>query len=81
MQECGLQRQDIYITTKLAPRDHGYEKCIAGRLDCSVFGIIEFGVAVETSLNQLGVDYIDCYLIHWPGYLSSKQVKVQIICG
>jgi diketogulonate reductase-like aldo/keto reductase len=47
-----LKRHEIFITSKLAPVDQGYEKAIA---------------AVELSLKKLDLKYIDLYLIHWPG--------------
>lgn len=46
-----LKREDVFITTKLYPSDHG-EKAYE---------------AIKTSLNNLQFDYIDLYLIHWPG--------------
>lgn len=48
----GLKREDIFITSKLAPKDQGALKVTK---------------AVEESLEHLCVDYIDLYLIHWPG--------------
>ncbi|KAJ2841024.1 hypothetical protein J3B02_006088, partial [Coemansia erecta] len=47
-----LSRKDIWITSKLAPKQHGYDQAIA---------------AVNESLTNLQTDYIDLYLIHWPG--------------
>ncbi|KAM9302420.1 glyoxal reductase-like [Gastrophryne carolinensis] len=47
----GLSRADIFITTKLAPADMGE-------------GARE---ACLESLSELGCDYFDLYLIHWPG--------------
>ncbi|XP_076828552.1 aldo-keto reductase Mvan_2161 [Brachyhypopomus gauderio] len=47
----GLSRGDVFITSKLSPKDQG---CKA-RDGC------------VRSLQQLGLDYIDLYLIHWPG--------------
>ncbi|KAG9346462.1 hypothetical protein JZ751_006773 [Albula glossodonta] len=47
----GLTRDDIFITSKLGPRDQGSK----ARQGCT------------QSLEQLGFDYIDLYLIHWPG--------------
>lgn len=47
----GLSRADVFITTKLSPRDQG-SKARDGCL---------------RSLSQLGLDYIDLFLIHWPG--------------
>ncbi|CAG9857323.1 unnamed protein product [Phyllotreta striolata] len=46
-----LTRKDIFITSKLAPSDQG-ERAY---------------VALERSLRNLDCDYIDLYLIHWPG--------------
>ncbi|XP_050437298.1 glyoxal reductase-like [Adelges cooleyi] len=49
----GLSRKDIFITSKLDPRDHGDEKTV--------------GAAVQRALDNLGTDYLDLFLIHWPG--------------
>ncbi|KAL1137757.1 hypothetical protein AAG570_009453 [Ranatra chinensis] len=47
-----LKREHIFITSKLAPKDQGEGKVRA---------------AVKNSLSNLGLDYLDLYLIHWPG--------------
>lgn len=47
----GLSREDVFITSKLGPKDQG-SKARDGCL---------------RSLEQLGLGYIDLYLIHWPG--------------
>lgn len=47
----GVKREDIFVTTKHWVTERGYEKTIK---------------AVETSLELLGLDYIDLYLVHWP---------------
>lgn len=47
----GLTRQDIFLTSKLAPQDHGEDA----------------EDAVRRSLQALDLDYLDLYLIHWPG--------------
>jgi diketogulonate reductase-like aldo/keto reductase len=52
IKECGIPRKDIYITTKLWNDSHGYDQALR---------------AFEASLKRLNVDYIDEYLIHWPG--------------
>ncbi|GAA0778783.1 aldo/keto reductase [Clostridium subterminale] len=49
--EAGISRKDLFITSKVWNVDLGYESTIA---------------AYESSLNRLGVDYLDLYLIHWP---------------
>ncbi|MBP3323800.1 MAG: aldo/keto reductase [Clostridia bacterium] len=51
IKESGIPREEIFVTTKHWITDRGYEETIA---------------AVEKSLELLGLDYIDLYLIHWP---------------
>ncbi|XP_043931734.1 glyoxal reductase-like [Protopterus annectens] len=53
----GLTRKDIFVTSKLAPQDHGEEA----------------ESACLRSLEQLDCDYIDLYLIHWPGKQGLKS--------
>ena len=52
-----VNREDIFLVTKLWNEDHGYEKTIE---------------AFHKSLENLQVDYIDLYLIHWPNKLNSE---------
>ncbi len=47
----GVAREEVFVTTKHWVADRGYEKTIA---------------ACEKSLQNLGMDYMDLYLIHWP---------------
>lgn len=49
--ESDVRREDLTVTTKLPGRDHGYE---------------EARRSFHESLDRLGLDYIDLYLIHWP---------------
>jgi len=49
---AGIQRSDLFITSKLWLTHYGKEQVITG---------------YETSLNNLGLDYLDLYLMHWPG--------------
>ncbi|WP_158629895.1 aldo/keto reductase [Cohnella sp. AR92] len=49
--ESGLKREDLFITSKVWNSDLGYEATLA---------------AYEASLERLGLDYLDLYLIHWP---------------
>jgi len=44
-------RDDLFITTKVWNEDHGYENTLK---------------AFDESLEKLGLDYVDLYLIHWP---------------
>ncbi|KAL9645002.1 hypothetical protein ABK040_004495 [Willaertia magna] len=48
-----LLRKDLFITSKLPPTKVHSEEIIR---EC-----------FEESLKDLGIDYLDCYLIHWPG--------------
>jgi diketogulonate reductase-like aldo/keto reductase len=58
IQDSGIPREELFVTTKLWNNDQGYESTKA---------------AFARSLERLGLDYIDLYLIHWfKGY--DKQV-------
>ena len=48
----GLEREELFIATKVWNNDHGYDRTLK---------------AFQRSLAALGLDYIDLYLIHWPG--------------
>jgi 2,5-diketo-D-gluconate reductase A len=47
----GVPREDVFLVTKLWNADHGYDSTLA---------------AFDASVDRLGVDYLDLYLIHWP---------------
>lgn len=47
-----VPREDVFVTTKLHKDDHGYDEALR---------------AFDASLERLGFDYVDLYLIHWPG--------------
>jgi 2,5-diketo-D-gluconate reductase A len=51
MRASGLDRRDIFLTTKLWNDDQGFDSTLR---------------AFEKSLKELGTDYLDLYLIHWP---------------
>ena len=55
----GIPREELFITTKLWNSDQGYDSTMR---------------AFDASLDKLGLDYIDLYLIHWP--LPSKDAYV-----
>lgn len=51
LRASGVPREEVFITTKVWDDDHGYDKTLK---------------AFDVSLDNLGVDYVDLYLIHWP---------------
>ena len=51
VKDSGIDRSEIFITSKLWLQDYGYEAAKKG---------------IETSLANLGTDYIDLYLLHQP---------------
>lgn len=57
IKESKVKREDIFLVTKLWNDDHGYDNTIE---------------AFNKSLNNLQVDYIDLYLIHWPNKLNAE---------
>jgi diketogulonate reductase-like aldo/keto reductase len=46
-----VPRDQVFVTTKLWNDDHGYDEALR---------------ALDASLERLGFDYVDLYLIHWP---------------
>ncbi|NMO22331.1 aldo/keto reductase [Pyxidicoccus fallax] len=51
LRESGLPRDEVFITTKLWNQDQGHDSTLR---------------ACERSLRELGLEYVDLYLIHWP---------------
>ena len=58
IKESGIAREELFITTKLANDNHGYENTLK---------------AFEDSRRRLGMEYLDLYLIHWPGKDKYKE--------
>lgn len=58
IKESGIDREKLFITSKVWNTERGYEKTMA---------------AFEKSMSDLGLDYLDLYLIHWPA--SSYQFE------
>ncbi|XP_071547576.1 glyoxal reductase-like isoform X2 [Panulirus ornatus] len=58
----GLKREDVFITSKLSPGGQGQEGCQR---------------ALSLSLSNLKLDYLDLFLIHWPGVqnLQPKDLR------
>jgi len=51
LRASGVERGDLFVTTKLSQRWHGYQ---------------EAQEAFAISCKRLGLDYLDLFLIHWP---------------
>ncbi|KAN0000272.1 hypothetical protein ACTFIZ_000719 [Dictyostelium cf. discoideum] len=55
IKEGKVKREELFITTKVGTWQHGYENALK---------------AFQESLEKLQLDYLDCYLIHFPGTFS-----------
>jgi 2,5-diketo-D-gluconate reductase A len=51
IRRCGVAREELFVTSKLPGRHHGYDDAVA---------------STRGSLERLGLDYLDLHLIHWP---------------
>lgn len=51
LRSSGLPRGDVFVTSKLWNAEQGYDAALRG---------------FDASMNRLGLDYLDLYLIHWP---------------
>ncbi|MBU3060416.1 aldo/keto reductase [Nocardia sp. NEAU-G5] len=58
VRESGIDRAEIFITTKVKNIHQGYDNTMR---------------AFEESLNRLDCDYIDLYLLHWPSRSHRKE--------
>ena len=69
LEESGIAREELFVTSKVWVADLGYDATLA---------------AYESSLEKLGLDYLDLYLIHWPapstdGYLESWRALEKLL--
>jgi 2,5-diketo-D-gluconate reductase A len=58
--ESGIPRDEIFVTTKLNNDRHGHDDAIK---------------ALDESLDLLGLDHVDLYLIHWPRPQENRYVE------
>ncbi|UDI77970.1 aldo/keto reductase [Staphylococcus taiwanensis] len=59
LEATGLQRKDIFVTSKLYFED---------------FGRANVAQAYHMSIKKLGLDYLDLYLVHWPGVNEAVMI-------
>ena len=60
VRESALPREELFVTTKLINNRHGHDEAIA---------------ALDESLQKLGLDYVDLYLIHWPRPHADRYIE------
>jgi diketogulonate reductase-like aldo/keto reductase len=65
LRKSGLARSDVFIETKVWRSSHGYDRTMK---------------AFKQSCRNLGVDYIDLYVIHWPGCKTGWPLKKGTMC-
>mgnify|MGYP000887664747 CR=1 FL=1 len=58
VKQSSIAREDIFITSKLQNTEHGYREALA---------------AFEQTVRNLGTDYLDLYLIHWPNPIKYRD--------
>merc|ERR1719316_327436 len=63
--KSGLMRGEVFIETKVWRSSHGYERTMK---------------AFNQSLRHLGVNYIDLYVIHWPGCKTGWPLPKGTMC-
>lgn len=56
----GIPRDELFVTSKVWVADLGYEATLA---------------AYQSSLDKLGLDYLDLYLIHWPAPATDRYLE------
>ena len=59
IKKSDVKREDIFITSKLRNACHGYRNTME---------------AFEQTLENLGTDYLDLYLIHWPNPIQYRTI-------
>ncbi len=66
IKQSGLPREEIFVTSKLRNADHGYR----ATLD-----------AFELTMEKLGLEYLDLYLIHWPNPVQFRTTWEEATAG
>ncbi len=58
VRESALKREEVFVTSKLFNPDHGYDNTMR---------------AFDLTMKELGFDYLDLYLIHWPNPIHFRN--------
>lgn len=62
VRDSGISREEVFITSKLDNPNHGYDNTMR---------------SLEETLQKLGTDYVDLFLIHWPNPLQYRSTWQQ----
>ncbi|MDF2843651.1 MAG: pgoN [Herbinix sp.] len=58
VKKSGIDRKELFITSKLTNSEHGYDRTLA---------------AFEDTMKKLDMDYLDLFLIHWPNPIAFRN--------
>ncbi len=58
IRESGINRAEIFVTTKVNNNAHGFEQTLR---------------AFDASMQKLNIEYIDLYMVHWPVKQGRKE--------
>lgn len=60
LQGCGMDRKELFLTSKVDNGNQGYENTLA---------------SFSQSLERLQTDYLDLFLVHWPGQQKARLLE------
>ncbi len=60
IRRSGVDREELFVTTKLWNTEHAHDRALR---------------AFDASLSELGLQYVDLYLVHWPVFRQDRYVE------